>query len=247
VIAGATIIAVAGLVMIDEALPSHPTESPSPATVPLSATSLSSSFELDAMAANDEALIALAWPGVVVTDDLVAWRFANFAPHDEASGDWLVPLSAATAWSQGLVAAGVDQHDYQPIVWHYRTDHLERAEVEPPSGPGGFLGDIAAFRDGLVAVGAESEFGSGPMLVWLSPDGASSTRIEVPGKGTLRAVTAGADGLVALGNFLDNELDALHAFALASSDDERRPKSQNLITKQVGTFTGHQRELHDGH
>jgi len=153
---------------------------------------------------------------VWTSQDGLAWQRVG----DQGSFDGAV-MTSTTAWAGGLVAVGcvVDLECTGTAVWTSSngTD-WSRVALGRDIGAA-YLGDITASGEVLVAVGTTDRDQPGPPAIFVSLDAQTWTRADVPSVPmALSSVTAGTDGIVAVGRSLD-ELTGLPVSLVLTSPD----------------------------
>jgi hypothetical protein len=154
--------------------------------------------------------VAAVWTSV----DGVTW---SRVPHDEAVfGESVfgeVVMNSVTVGGPGLVAVGYDGAaqglNSNAVVWTSRDGIAwSRVPHDQTIFGGGWVGmnSVTAQGPGLVAVGSDwyVDGEDGRATVWTSADGIAWSRVPhneaVFGGGSMRSVTAGGPGLVAVGS-----------------------------------------------
>ncbi len=153
---------------------------------------------------------------VWTSQDGLSWQRVE----DQESFEGAV-MTSTTAWAGGLVAVGciVDLECTGTAVWT-SSNGTEWSRVALGRDIGAaFLGDITASGEVLVAVGTTDRDQPGPPAIFVSLDAQTWTRAEVPSVPmALSSVTAGTDGIVAVGGSLD-ELTGLPVSLVLTSRD----------------------------
>lgn len=130
-------------------------------------------------------------------------------------------MTSATAWAGGLVAVGcvVDLECTGTAIWTSGNGtEWERVSLGTEIGAA-YLGDITASGAVLVAVGATDRDQPGPPAIFVSLDAQAWTRADVPSVAiSLSSVTAGPEGIVAVGTSFDEESGQLVSLVLTSPD-----------------------------
>lgn len=153
---------------------------------------------------------------VWTSQDGLAWQRVA----DQGSFEGAV-MTSTTAWAGGLVAVGcvVDLECTGTAVWTSSngTD-WSRVALGREVGAA-YLGDITASGEVLVAVGTTDREQPGPPAIFVSLDAQTWTRADVPSVPmALSSVTAGTDGIVAVGRSLDERSGLPVSLVLSSPD-----------------------------
>jgi len=130
-------------------------------------------------------------------------------------------MTSTTSWAGGLVAVGcvVDLECSGTAIWTSSngTD-WQRVSLSAEIGAA-YLGDVAASGDVLVAVGTSNGSQPGPPAIFVSLDAQTWTRADVPSVPvSLSSVTAGPEGIVAVGSSLDESSGQPASVVLTSPD-----------------------------
>lgn len=166
--------------------------------------------------------------------------------EDQASFDGAL-MTSTTSWAGGLVAVGcvVDLECTGTAVWTSSngTD-WSRVALGREVGAA-YLGDITASGAVLIAVGTTDRDQLGPPAIFVSLDAQTWTRADVPSVPiALSSVTAGPDGIVAVGTSLD-EVTGLPvslvltspdgaSWATVSSDEFARAVAEDVLVGPAG-------------
>ncbi len=140
---------------------------------------------------------AAAWTGTHGT-----WTMADQG-GDLAGSPGATAMTAVTAYDGGFVAVGYRDDPANAAAaaaaWRSPDGRSWRVDGPPTAFAGGRMWGVAARGSTLVAVGTDGDPTYGPAAAWVSTDG-TWRRAEVASPdGVMRAVTATADGFVAVG------------------------------------------------
>ncbi|MDQ3493339.1 MAG: hypothetical protein M3452_08780, partial [Chloroflexota bacterium] len=153
---------------------------------------------------------------VWISGDGLAWQRVE----DQESFDGAV-MTSITSWAGGLVAVGciVDLECTGTAIWTSSNGaDWERVSLGTEIGAA-YLRDITASGAVLVAVGASDQGQPGPPAIFVSLDAQAWTRADVPSVPvSLTSVTAGPDGIVAVGSSLDEVSGQPVSVVLTSPD-----------------------------
>jgi len=140
--------------------------------------------------------------------------------EDQESFDGAL-MTSTTSWAGGLVAVGcvVDLECTGTAIWTSRNGTgWERVSLSAEIGAA-YLRDITASGAVLVAVGASDRSQPGPPAIFVSLDAQVWTRADVPSVPvSLSSVTAGPEGIVAVGSSLDEVSGQPVSVVLTSPD-----------------------------
>lgn len=156
---------------------------------------------------------------VWLSEDGLDWQRVE----DQESFEGAV-MTSTTSWAGGLVAVGcvVDLECAGTAIWTSAngTD-WERVPLSAEIGAA-YMGDITASGAVLVAVGTSDGSQPGPPAIFVSLDAKVWTRADVPSVPvSLSSVTAGPEGIVAVGSSLDEKSGQPVSVVLTSPDGAR--------------------------
>ena len=153
---------------------------------------------------------------VWISEDGLDWQRVE----DQESFEGAV-MTSTTSWAGGLVAVGcvVDLECTGTAIWTSSNGtEWERVTLSREIGAA-FLGDITASGAVLVAVGTTDRDQPGPPAIFVSLDAQAWTQADVPSVPmALSSVSAGPEGIVAVGTSLDEDSGSPVSLVLTSPD-----------------------------
>jgi len=153
---------------------------------------------------------------VWISEDGQTWQRVQ----DQESFEGAV-MTSTTSWASGLVAVGcvVDLECTGTAIWTSSNGtRWERVTLSREIGAA-FLGDITASGAVLVAVGTTDRAQPGPPAIFVSLDAQAWTPADVPSVPmALSSVTAGPEGIVAVGTSFDEDSGLPVSLVLTSPD-----------------------------